>query len=287
MRAIGAEIPGGAPPMKTAIRNFFFPWLARTRIPAGGEVVVKTQKPERARIEVFKTRAAGKVAEARKTFRVPRVVDYDADQGRIVFERIHGLIPFSRAIRMLDDPVELAVKAGKALAGIHRDLRLPDDLRQELPACWRDAQAPQVFVHGDFNLTNVCVAPATREIVVLDWAFTDVWGGVGTYGAACFDPLWFAQSLLYWNTCRVRRVSNAPAIVRTFLETYGQGMAAPDMESAKAIYGAYFVRGIRAVEENVRRRRGAWRSQIDRHRFAVLKEFFERLGGDPDRAGRG
>ena len=273
--------------MKTAIRNFFFPWLARTRIGSGGERVVKTQEPGRARIEAFKTRAAWQVAEAHKTFRVPRVVDYDAGRGRIVFERIHGLIPFGKAIRTLDDPLELAVKAGKALAGIHGDLRLPDDMREELPACWRDAQAPQVFVHGDFNLTNVCVAPANREIVVLDWAFTDVWGGVGTYGAACFDPLWFAQSLLYGNTCRVRRVPNAPAIVRAFLGAYGQGMAASDMERAKAICGAYFVRGIQAVEENVRRRRGVWRSQIDRRRFAAMKEFFDRLGGDPDRTGRG
>ena len=287
MRAIGAEIPGGAPPMKTAIRNFFLPWLARTRIPAGGEVVVKTQEPGRARIEVFKTRAARTVAEARQTFRVPRVVGYDAEKGRIAFERIHGLIPFGRAIRILDDPLELAVKAGNALACIHRDLRLPDDLRQELPASWRDARAPQVFVHGDFNLTNVCVAPVNREIVILDWAFTDVWGGVGTYGPAGFDLLWFAQGLLYGNTGRLRRVSNAPAIARAFLEAYWQGMAAPDMEHAQAIDGAYFVRGIRTVAENARRRRGAWRSQIDRHRFAVLKEFFERLGGDPDRAGRG
>ncbi len=272
--------------MKTAIRNFFFPWLARTRLASGGDFVVKTQEPGRARIEAFKTRAARKVAEASNTFRVPRVIDCDVDKGRTVFERIPGLIPFRSAIRILDDPSELAMKAGDALACIHRDLRLPDDMRQELPVCWRDAHAPQVFVHGDFNLTNVCVSPANREIVILDWAFTDVWGGVGTYGAACFDPLWFAQGLLYSNTGRLRRVSNAQAIARTFLEAYWRGLAAAGMENAKAIYGAYFARGIRIVEANVRRRRGVWRSQIDRHRFAAMKDFFEQLGGDPELPGR-
>ena len=56
------------------------------------DTVIKSGDPNLLRVEVEKTLRAREIAEDSGIFRVPRVVDFDAAEGKIVFERINRLL---------------------------------------------------------------------------------------------------------------------------------------------------------------------------------------------------
>lgn len=238
---------------------------------------IKIQHPSYAGVEFVKTQAAQLVAGESGIFRVPTILDYIPEQGRLVFERIPGLLSIQEAFCIFDDPLELASQVGRSLAYIHEYLRLPVEFIKDIPACWTNAYTHQAFLHGDFNITNVRVEVSCRKLVILDWAFTDVWGGEGTYGSTGFDVLWFVHTLFYANSFRWHKIANLSAVASMFLESYWGGYSKPVDRHMREIYKTYFIQGADILQKHRRRRRGFWRSQIDSFRFADLKRFCENL----------
>lgn len=65
--------------------------IASTNVIINKNTVVKTTTPELARIELTKMIMGRSISEKYDLFRVPKVYDYDEENGVIVLERIHGL----------------------------------------------------------------------------------------------------------------------------------------------------------------------------------------------------
>lgn len=162
-----------------------------------GGVVVKTHDPELMRIEVAKTQQAYKIAESNRLFRVPKVLDYDEFRGIATFEKLHNFQPLLHIVlASKQDSSEMLARVGKILAVIHRELLLPENMVFPLPPDLRLYGASEVFLHGDFNATNIGVN-SNSEIAVFDWQMTAVHGEKSTYGTRYFDVVWLINHLFY------------------------------------------------------------------------------------------
>ncbi|HET6762298.1 MAG TPA: phosphotransferase [Longimicrobiaceae bacterium] len=234
--------------------------------------VEKVQRPDKTRLEAATTRAAAEVARRTGAFRVPEVQRHDDDTGLLVLERIHDLVPLRTALRTMDDPAGLMAKVGEALAAVHRHLALPAELAAPVPVAWRDEAAPQAFLHGDFNTTNVQVIAGTREIVILDWAFTDVWEGTGTYGPACFDAMWMAHTMMFGSILRLRPIPAVERMAARFLDSYLHAYGKDSPAEVEVMRG-YLRRAEGLLRANHRARKNVVRSQVDRVRFARFARF--------------
>lgn len=201
--------------------------------------VVKSAHPRYLRIEIEKTRRAARIAKETGLFRVPGVLDYDDVKGSAVFERILGLRTFREAVRSSRECGEAAGRIGQALAVIHRDLRLPDDMRLSVPRAFRDGGG-DVFLHGDFGLRNVCFEPGSQVPVILDWQFTDMHGGEATFGSRYFDLIWFVNTLIWIPTAaHLVRDPTTPA-ARPFIESYFRTAGLPYDGEALSRYAERF-----------------------------------------------
>ncbi len=72
---------------------------------------------------------------------------------------------------------EIVVRAGKALAQIHRSLQLPDDMVNELPVELQSDRVENVFIHGDFNLLNLLYSEQHNTLAIIDWSTSGHCGG--------------------------------------------------------------------------------------------------------------
>jgi len=199
-----------------------------SRIQTGRDTVVKTADPERMRVEVEKTRRALEIGRQSGLFRVPEVLDYDEKEGVVVLERIRGLRPVRNGLLARGrTALELAARSARALAAIHRDLRLPEDMRVNLPP---ELAAPgaRVFLHGDFNGANVCRSETEPGLVILDWQMTSRHGGRATCGTRFFDVVWFLNYLLWTPGWRHLVGDPVAPVARVFLATYFHETAAGD-----------------------------------------------------------
>jgi hypothetical protein len=84
--------------------------------------------------------------------------------------------------------------AGRALAIIHAGLQLPSEwkipLRKEFAG-----GGPGVFLHGDFNVANVCYDVPHQRLVIIDWSAAPDFGGNFSFGSRYFDLAWFCFCL--------------------------------------------------------------------------------------------
>jgi len=127
------------------------------------------------------------------------------------------VIPSVAFIRASDSVLE---RIGQGLAEIHRSLTLPDDMRTALPPELSLEGETQVFLHGDFNGTNVCIDRSNQTIAVLDWQMTSVHGGTATYGTRYFDLTWFVNHLFVRPLHRYLFARPAAPAARLFLQSY-------------------------------------------------------------------
>jgi hypothetical protein len=204
-----------------------------------GRTVVKSAHPRYLRVEIEKTRRAARIAKETGLFRVPDVLDYDDRKGTAVFERIPGLRTIREAARSNRERGEAAARIGRALAIIHRDLRLPDDMTLPIPGAFMDGGG-DVFLHGDFGLRNIAFEPGSDVPVILDWQFTDMHGGEATFGSRYFDLVWFVNTLIWIPTAgHLIRDPIAP-VAGPFVESYYRTAGLPYDEEALSGYAARF-----------------------------------------------
>jgi len=167
-------------------------------------------------------------------FRVPKVVNFDAEAGRLDFERLDGLVTLlDLAVRKDGRLPGLLEKAGRALAAIHEKLILPETMKYELPPGWLGSIEQNVFIHGDFACINVCYHERSDELVVLDWSAAPLVGRTPTFGNRYFDILMFISSLFHGAPCRQVLSWNAPAMSRAFLAGYRSALPSLKLSSMK------------------------------------------------------
>ena len=183
------------------------------------DTVLKRDVPERMLVEAEKTRRAAALGDASGLFRVPLVLGQDETAGTATFERLPGLVPVERELAFGKNWLELAGRIGRCLAVVHRGLELPGSMKAPLPGDLESSDGPAVFLHGDFNGTNVCLSPL-GEICILDWQMTSVHGAYATHGTAYFDVVWFVNHIFYRPLHRYGWAHDQARAAREFLGAY-------------------------------------------------------------------
>ena len=245
--------------------------------------VIKQQLPAVAVIEAEKTRLAGLIAARTELFDVPGIIGGRSDQGRIVFERVHGVVPLWTWLVGCRhaDGCAMAERAGRALAVIHGSLKLPPDLGESLRAPWRVESARlagvpitadhEVALHGDFNAWNLLVADDGQRLLITDWAGSDLCTPTVVRGPWVFDAAWLVITLFRSRLGWIERIADAESFAGAFLESYA---AARQLPEAPAVCGAYLASRSEVLSRpEIRGRRSQWlrpRLDVERlERFAV------------------
>lgn len=195
-----------------------------------GDLVRKRQPHELVVIEAAKTRAAALVAAEHGGFRVPRVVD--VNPGELVLAFVADLIP----IRTAGEATFAG--AGVALAHLHQEFRIPQDLHRRVALAGTADVAPPVVVHGDFTVENVMMVKGTGELVILDWSVAMWLGPAGTLAAPHLDLGAFITSC-FWNRIGERGAVSAPERkAAVFLSAYRQAwdQPLPSLRAAIEVY---------------------------------------------------
>jgi hypothetical protein len=185
------------------------------------DVVIKTADPKLMRIEVEKTTRAHQIGRASGLFRAPQILDYDDAAGRATFELIRDTKKLRNAITAESESLSLMKMAAEALAVIHKNLTLPEQMKTLLPDEYY-LPGSDVFLHGDFGLGNVCVSGDGRQLVIFDWQATQKLHIAATYGTRYFDVMWFIYNLFHHPIGSKRHHIAAPAapLAKTFLTGY-------------------------------------------------------------------
>ncbi len=213
----------------------------KSLIEFSGNVVRKVGDASLLAVEATKTVRAGEIGRESGLFYVPRVLDFDRNKGVLELERLKGLVTLLRlAINKDARLLELANRAGWALAVIHEQLVLPDKIKYHLPPGWiapdsnggplprlasGDAGAGpdrNVFIHGDFASVNVCLHEASGRLVILDWSAAPIVGRTPTFGSQYFDILWFVACMFRSATGMRFTRWNAEMVADVFLRSYAR-----------------------------------------------------------------
>lgn len=150
-------------------------------------------------MEALKMGLAAVVGERCGCFWVPQVRRLDLPGEMLVIEHIPQLLNLHQiAVGRSVQPEPVFQAAGRALATVHRELRLPADRIVPLPDYLRSEREDEVAVHGDFCCNNVCYHGSTARIVLLDWSTAPLLGTTANFGSRYFDLVWFAWSLFFW-----------------------------------------------------------------------------------------
>jgi len=161
-----------------------------------GDIVRKTGELSMLAVEATKASRAFEIGKASGLFYVPKVVNFDAKEQVLEFERLSDLATLlDLAIRKDQRLPGLLKRAGQALAVVHEKLVLPEEMKCELPPEWMDSPDEDVFVHGDFACINVCFHEPSGALVILDWSAAPLVGRTPTFGSRYFDILWFVNCL--------------------------------------------------------------------------------------------
>lgn len=187
------------------------------------DVVLKTDDPKSMRMEAEKTRRARNIADSCGLFRVPKVLAYDESTGQIKFQFLHSLSSIKDVLNSGDTYKPIMRNIGQALAVIHKELTLPDEMKFCLPQEY-NLSSSKVFLHGDYCLGNIYISDIDGKPVILDWHATPKIGGKATYGTRYFDLMWFVYSLFYrpFNRQRYKIAAPASPMAREFLDGYFQ-----------------------------------------------------------------
>ena len=113
-------------------------------------------------------------------------------------------------------------KAGQALAVVHKELVLPEEMKHELPTEWMASAGENVFIHGDFACVNVCFHEPSDELVILDWSAAPLVGRIPTFGSRYFDILLFVSSIFHGAPWRRALSWNAKEMADIFLKGYAE-----------------------------------------------------------------
>lgn len=159
--------------------------------------VIKWGPPEAIAVEAAKTRRACELGRSSGLFRAPRVLAHDVAAGRLEQERMYGYHDLQRlaAYGRADHP--LWERIGAILAVIHDQLEPEGCPAGKLPSEWAAPEDREVWLHGDFNLVNLCYLESDNTVLVIDWSLSPMLAGACTRGPACLDMAWFLRSLFF------------------------------------------------------------------------------------------
>jgi len=199
-----------------------------------GDIARKKANPSLSAIEAAKTELAVEIGKDSGLFYVPRLLNFDRDKGILDFERLHSLVTLLQlAINKDGRLLEYSEKAGMALAVIHEQLVLPDEMKHELPTEWIDSTGENVFIHGDFACINVCLNEPAGQLVILDWSAAPIIGRTPTFGSRYFDILWFI-SCAFRGAPGIRFLSwDAEGMADAFLKGYVKRSSAQNLNRFK------------------------------------------------------
>ena len=140
-----------------------------------GDVARKRGPYDRLAIEAAKTSAAAGVGARTGLFHVPAVLRCDAAAGLLETERVHGFVSLLELV-LRRDPRLLGIceRVGRAIAAVHADVRLADELRIPLPA---PLAGDRCVLRGELNGTNVGIDPDTDRVVIVDGSAAQAPGG--------------------------------------------------------------------------------------------------------------
>ena len=183
------------------------------------DIVIKTDAVPLMRVEVEKNIRAYEISKRCGLFRVPRVLEFDDKKGVAVFERLREIQPIRDTLADGSDENSTLLTLARSLSVIHKELVLPNEMKITLPP-ELDSKNTEVFIHGDLNVHNVFVGPASGQISILDWQMTKMHGGNATYGSRYFDLAWFINSLFYRPFHEYGFSKAAAPLANIFLTTY-------------------------------------------------------------------
>jgi len=197
-----------------------------------GDVARKKGSGSLLATEATKTKLAAEIGRASSLFYVPQVLNFDRDKGVLELERLSGLVTLLQlAIDKDARLVELSERAGAALAVIHEQLVLPDEMKHELPPEWMDGSDKNVFIHGDFACINLCLHEPSGRLVILDWSTAPIMGRTPTFGSRYFDVLWFVGCAFRGAPGRRIFSWNAEKMADTFFKGYVRTASAERLEN--------------------------------------------------------
>ena len=163
-----------------------------------GDIVRKTREPSILAVEAAKASRAFEIGKDSGLFYVPKVASFDTEAGVLEFERLDGLVTLIElAAHKNPRLLGLLEIAGKALAVVHEELILPEEMKYELQPEWMDSPDENVFVHGDFTLRNVCFEKTSGQLVITDWSTAPFLGRKPVCGSRLFDIIWFINYIFY------------------------------------------------------------------------------------------
>jgi hypothetical protein len=174
------------------------------------DVLIKTGDPQLLRTEVAKNKCAYNIAEQTKLFKVPKVLDFNVARAQVEFEFIPGLKSIRDIVISEEMAKPLMRRIGLALAAIHKNLKLPDDMLVPLPQSY-DMTGTEVFLHGDYGFANIYVGSNDERIIILDWQATRKVDVPATYGSRYFDLMCFIYNIFYRPLGRKRYKMTVPA----------------------------------------------------------------------------
>ena len=196
-----------------------------------GTIARKTGDSSVLAVEAVKTQLAAKIGQSSGLFYVPKVLKFDAKAGILEFERLRGLVTLREVAAQKGTKIyDLLSRTGEALAVVHDNLVLPDEMREELSAEWVDKDGENVFIHGDFGGFNVCYHEPTDRIVILDWSTAPLLKRTPTFGSRFFDVLWFVGFLFMSSGNKKTFSWDAEGMSKAFLKGYACRYSSQNMQ---------------------------------------------------------
>jgi len=184
--------------------------------------VLKKDESGKIELEVKMTKHACELSKTSGLFHVPHVLDYNCQEGWILFEYVPNIQPLYKFI--VDQPLmsELSARLGKSIAFIHNNLKLSENEARVLPDDLNkpDRSDGKAFIHGDFNLVNVQYNKEHDQLVILDWSFTTLIDQTCNWGGIFWDLGWMTQSIITVPPFYFFRNSFRMEITELFLEHY-------------------------------------------------------------------
>ncbi len=238
--------------------------------------VIKRSEPDLMKIEIEKNRRAFNIGKRSGLFSVPKILDYDEARGEAVFERL-DIEPVSRAVPWGVGRDSLAKKLGSALAVIHEQLILPEEMTIPLPDEFSFCH-DEVFLHGDLSVDNVCVDATRQTLTIIDWQTTCHVGGAATYGTRYFDIFWFISNLINRPYARFLFSNPVAPVTEIFLKAYFQEAQLPYDPDKMKMYAEQFfaIEMERARREIVQNSKGRARLLLPRCR-TIARNFIDSL----------
>jgi hypothetical protein len=214
-----------------------------------GDIARKAGESSLLAVEAAKAFRAFEIGRESGLFSVPRVTKFDAEAGVLEFERLSDLVTLLDLAIHEDQRLPGLLKTtGQALAVVHKELVLPEEMKHKLPAEWMAPAGENVFIHGDFACINVCFHEPSDALVILDWSAAPRVGRTPTFGSRFFDVLLFVSSIFHGVPWQKALSWNAKEMAGIFLRGYAE--AAPEVELNN--FKNYSPQICRAQRKNVR-----------------------------------